>query len=121
LQRLFSTFANGWPGIGLLIQRILAAVLLIHFGIADLIGASFSRSVTPQIIAGCAGILLLVGLWTPIVGGLIAAIELWIAILHGSDPLIPIVLATLAGTAAMIGPGAFSVDARLFGRRHIEP
>jgi putative oxidoreductase len=120
LQRLFSTFASGWPGVGLLLQRILTAVLLVRFGIMEHTGAPLSPSMIPQIISACAGMLLLVGLWTPIVGGLIAVIQLWIAITYLGDPWIPIVLATLAATAAMIGPGAWSVDARLFGRKHIE-
>jgi putative oxidoreductase len=120
LQRLFSTFANGWPGVGLLLQRILAAIILVRFGIVQLTDASVSTSMIPQVVAACAGILLLVGLWTPVVGTLIAAAELWIALNHLADPWIPIVLATLGGTAAMIGPGAWSIDARLFGRKHLE-
>jgi len=120
LQRLFSTFANGWPGVGLLLQRILAAILLVRFGILQLTGTSFSPSMIPQIVGAGIGILLLVGLWTPIVGSLIAVIELWIAMTHIGDPWIPIVVATLGATAAMIGPGAWSVDARLFGRKRIE-
>jgi uncharacterized membrane protein YphA (DoxX/SURF4 family) len=74
----------------------------------------------PQIIAACAGMLLLVGLWTPVVGTLIAVIELWIAVTNVNDPWMPIILATFGGTAALIGPGAWSIDARLFGRKHIE-
>lgn len=120
MQRLFSNFANGWPGIGLLLQRILTAVLLIRFAILDLMGTSFSSSLMPQVIGTIAGLLLLVGLYTPIVGILIAVIELWFAITHTGDPWISIILATLGGTAAMIGPGAWSIDARLFGRKHIE-
>jgi putative oxidoreductase len=121
LQRLFSTFANGWPGAGLLIQRVLTCILLVRFGIFDLTGKPFSSSMIPQMIAACAGILLLVGLWTPVIGTMIAAIELWIASASGSDPWIPIVLAAFGATIAMIGPGAWSIDARLFGRRHIAP
>jgi putative oxidoreductase len=120
LQRLFSTFANGWPGVGLLLQRILAAIILVRFGIVQLTDSSVSTSTIPQMVAACAGVLLLVGLWTPVVGTLIAIVELWIALTHLSDPWIPIVLATLGGTAAMIGPGAWSIDARLFGRKHLE-
>lgn len=120
MQRLFSTFADGWPAVGLLLQRILTATLLIRFGIIELTGRSFSLSMTPQILASCAGILLLVGLWTPITGTVIGVIELWVAMTHTSDPWLPIVMATLGGTAAMIGPGAWSIDARLFGRKHIE-
>ena len=73
----------------------------------------------PQIVAACAGVLLLVGLWTPIVGSLIALIELWIALTASSDPWIPIVIAICGATIAMIGPGSWSIDARLFGRKHI--
>lgn len=119
LQRLFSTFANGWPGVGLLLQRMLTAILLVRFGIIELADKSFSPSMIPQMIAACAGILLLVGLWTPVAGTLIAVVELWIASTYVADPWIPILLATLGGTAAMIGPGAWSIDARLFGRKHI--
>jgi putative oxidoreductase len=119
LQRLFSTFANGWPGVGLLLQRILTAALLARFGVIELTGQPFSQSMIPQMIAVCAGTLLLVGLWTPVVGTLIAIIEVWIAFTNGSEPWIPIVLATLGCTIAMIGPGAWSIDARLFGRKHI--
>jgi uncharacterized membrane protein YphA (DoxX/SURF4 family) len=73
----------------------------------------------PQLLGAGAGILLLVGLWTPVVGTLTAMIELWVTITHAGDPWISIVLATLGVTAAMIGPGAWSLDARLFGRKHV--
>ena len=119
MQRLFSTFANGWPGVGLLLQRVITGLLLVRFGIVDLTGTSLSPSVIPQIIGAGLAILLLLGLWTPIVGTLIAVIELWVAVSHFSDPWIPLILATFGGTVAMIGPGAWSIDARLFGRKHI--
>ena len=32
---------------------------------------------------------------------------------------IPIALAVLGAVLAMVGPGAWSIDARLFGRKHI--
>lgn len=120
MQRLYSTFAGGWPGVGLLLQRVVAAIVLVDFGIIHLTDASLSAFMIPLIIGSCAGMLLLVGLWTPVVGTLIAVVELWIALTHLSDPWIPITLATFGGTLAMLGPGAFSVDARLFGRRHLE-
>jgi putative oxidoreductase len=74
----------------------------------------------PHIIGACAAMLFLVGLWTPFVGTLIAVLELWVALTHFSDPWISIMLATIGATSAMLGPGAFSVDARLFGRRHLD-
>jgi len=50
---------------------------------------------------------------------LIAVVEVWVAY---SSPHagIPLMLATLGATMAMIGPGAWSIDARLFGRKHFE-
>jgi uncharacterized membrane protein YphA (DoxX/SURF4 family) len=98
---------------------MLTAILLVRFSILELAGKPFSPSMIPQMITACAAILLLVGLWTPIVGSLIGAVELWIAFSNGSDPWIPIVLAIFGATIAMIGPGAWSIDARLFGRKHI--
>ena len=120
MQRLFSNFANGWPGVGLLLQRILTAILLIRCGILGPTGTPLPALMIPEIIAACAGILLLLGLCTPIVGTLIAVLELWIAIARVGDPWISVILATFGGTAAMIGPGAWSIDARLFGRKHLE-
>ena len=67
-----------------------------------------------------AGLLLLVGLWTPIVGTLVAPIEVWKLFLHDGDPWIYILLGTLSAALAMLGPGAWSIDARLFGWKRID-
>ena len=120
MQRLFSTFANGWPGIGLLLQRLLIAAALLHFGMSHLNGTSDLASIVISLIGAAAGILLLIGLWTPFVGSLIAAVQMWIAFSYAGDPWTSIMLAILAATLAIIGPGAWSIDARLFGREHIE-
>jgi putative oxidoreductase len=119
LQRLYSTFANGWPGIGLLIQRVACAIVLVRFCVIHLTDSPFSIPVIPHIVGACAAVLFLVGLWTPFVGTLIAVSELLIAVTHTGDPWVSIMLATFGGTSAMLGPGAFSIDARLFGRRHL--
>jgi len=49
----------------------------------------------PEMVAACVGIFLLIGLWTPVVGTLIAVVELWIAFTRPGDPSMMIVLATL--------------------------
>ena len=120
MQRLFSTFADGWPGIGLLLLRLLACAALIHYGIADAREAHRFAAIAPQIAVAGAAILLLAGLWTPAAGALVAIVEVWIALSRPADPWIPIMLAALGATLAMIGPGAWSIDARLFGRKHID-
>ena len=119
LQRLFSTFANGWPGTGLLLLRLLTGAALIHYGMLGLSKAPQFALIAPQVIGAGAGILLLVGLWTPVAGALVAIVEVWIAFSRPGDTWIPIMLAALGAALAMVGPGAWSVDARLFGRKHI--
>jgi len=119
LQRLFWTFAGGWPGIGLLIQRMTAGVLLLYCTAGILSQTSQFSAVEPAMIGAVAGVLLLVGLWTPLVGTLIAVVETWNVLTHSTSPLISVTLAILGATLAMIGPGAWSVDARLYGRKHI--
>ena len=121
MQRLFSTFADGWPGGGLLLQRLLIGTVLLYCGITHLVKASQFVPITPHLIGAGAGILLLVGLWTPAGGLLVTLVELWDVLSRDGDPLVPLMLAILGASLAMIGPGAWSVDARLFGRKQIEP
>jgi putative oxidoreductase len=118
LQRLFSTFANGWPGFGLFIQRLLTGIALLTNGIARL-ETPDAGMISPEAIGAVLGLFILVGLWTPVTGTLVAAVELWIAFAGGGDISMSILLAVFGGTLAMIGPGAWSIDARLFGRKHI--
>ena len=66
------------------------------------------------------GILLVVGLWTPVVGTLVPIVELSIIFSHSGHLWPAVVLAALGASLAMVGPGAWSVDARLFGRKHIQ-
>ena len=124
MQRLFSTFADGSPGVGLLLLRLLTGVALIHFGIANLREAPPLPTAVLQIIGVGAGVLLLVGLWTPAAGALAAIVKVWIAFSryfsHSGDPWIAILQAVLSAVLAMVGPGAWSIDARLFGRKRID-
>ena len=119
LQRLFSNFADGWPGRGLLAQRVLVAACLIYSAVVALREAHTSAAV-PELIGAGLSIFILLGLWTPVAGILVSLIEIWLLISRTADPWIPIVSATLSASLAMIGPGAWSIDARLFGRKHIE-
>ena len=105
-------------------MRLLTAVALIYFEIANLREAPPVATAVLQIIGIGAGILLLVGLWTPVVGALAAVVKVWIALSryfsHSGDPWIAILQAVLSAVLAMVGPGAWSIDARLFGRKRID-
>lgn len=118
MQRLFTTFANGWPGFGIFIQRQVTGVVLVLHGIAPINQTSATGPLIPQVAGAVLGLLMMLGLWTPLAGTLIAVIEVWIALAGAGDSL-SLILAVLGGTLAMIGPGAWSIDARLFGRKHI--
>ena len=73
-----------------------------------------------QLVAAAAALLLLLGFWTPVAGGLMAVAELWIAFAQATDPSVHILLGALGAALAMLGPGAWSVDAHLFGRKRIQ-
>lgn len=65
------------------------------------------------------GALLLTGLWTPITGTMLAIIEVWFAVTQADRAEMHLLLAALGVSLVMLGPGAWSVDARLFGRKRI--
>jgi hypothetical protein len=67
-----------------------------------------------------SGILLIPGVWTPIIGTLVALIEIWQLLTSVGDHWVPLLLATIAGALAMLGPGLWSVDARLFGWKRVQ-
>jgi putative oxidoreductase len=73
-----------------------------------------------HLVAAGAAVLLLVGLWTPVAGVLMAVAEVGLTFSHPIDPWRHILLGTLGVALAMLGPGAWSVDARLFGRKRIQ-
>ncbi len=61
---------------------------------------------------------LVLGLFTPLVAGLCAIFALWAWFQLGGAPGILIALHGLdAAALGLLGAGAYSVDARLFGRR----
>ena len=82
-------------------------------------GVPTAEPVVPELIGGVLGLFILAGLWTPAVGALVAVVQLWIALAGAGNEWLTMILAVLGATLAMIGPGAWSVDARLFGRKYI--
>jgi uncharacterized membrane protein YphA (DoxX/SURF4 family) len=125
LQRLFSTFPNSWPGAGLLLLRVCLGFAPLYFGICDLSGKPSVSAALPQnLIAALTGIFLLAGLWTPVMATVVALDEVWTALWLFSPPReetwVHIFLVILGASVAMLGPGACSVDAHLFGRRRFD-
>jgi uncharacterized membrane protein YphA (DoxX/SURF4 family) len=73
-----------------------------------------------HLLSGVMGLFLLVGLWTPIAGTLLAILASCSAFMHPADPLSWILLGSLSAALALLGPGGWSVDARLFGWKRVE-
>ena len=116
MRRLFSTFAPGWPGAGLLLMRVVAGGALISVAILRL----HTDVVLLPTVAIVTGLLLMAGLWTPVTGSLVAIIGICRTVNHISDPWAGMLLATMGAALALVGPGAWSHDARLFGWKRIE-
>jgi uncharacterized membrane protein YphA (DoxX/SURF4 family) len=125
---MFTTFPGEWPGVGLLLLRTAVGGFSISLGLECLLHsqASLQTGMAASGLVLC-GSLLLIGYLTPLAAGMVAMIcagsafswlpaglagapgERWTAVLR-----VAFALAVLC-----LGPGAFSLDARLFGRREI--
>jgi putative oxidoreductase len=109
------------PGVGLLVMRLGAGAGLVQQVIVGLRARPPIGMATLDMLLAIAAMLLAAGLWTPIAGALVAIIQLWTAIFsHPPDPWTFILLGTLGVALALLGPGAWSVDARLFGWKRID-
>jgi uncharacterized membrane protein YphA (DoxX/SURF4 family) len=120
MRRLFSSFARGWPGAGLLILRLTTGITLVAYAIAFVCGTQTSETVLLPGIAFGAGFLLIIGLWTPIAGTVVAFFEVSRIISQHGDLWTNVLLAGLGASLALIGPGHWSLDARLFGWKRID-
>ena len=135
MQRLFSGFPAGAPGAGLLLLRLTLSVYLIAQSVR--IMAPLMNTGTPPTILGVltalamlvGGALGAIGILTPITqstsvaAGLVTLIDaLWASpAVPGLDVPWPLALVTtvVAVSLVFLGPGAYSIDASLFGRKEI--
>jgi putative oxidoreductase len=120
MRRLFSSFARGWPGLGLLLLRIVCGGYILIEGVAWCQAGQGGAWVMAGIFAVVDGALLFIGLWTPIAGPVVVLLSAWSVLVQHGDPHPGILLAAIGAALAVIGPGALSVDARLFGWKRIE-
>ncbi|WP_222439770.1 hypothetical protein [Alloacidobacterium dinghuense] len=112
-------FPAGAPGIGLLILRLCAAATLVRNAV--LIAAPAlpwwgSVALLVLVVGLC------IGVFTPAacIASILAQIVLLIWAAHG-DPFEFVFSLSVTWALLFLGPGAFSLDGRMFGRRRIHP
>lgn len=118
MQRLFSTFPNSWPGLGLLVLRCAFALSLLVTP-SEQTSLLHSESLL-RAAAVLIGAFLVAGAWTPIAAAIGVAYELLQILFEPGVCVMPLLLAAFAAAIAMLGPGAWSLDAAIFGRKRID-
>jgi len=115
VQKLFSMFPAGLPGLALLLLRLAVAALLFIDQAGNLL---LPAPIWLLIVSIVAGIAVSLGFLTPLFAGLsgLAKIVGLASLPQLFAPLVILAL-LLVAALAMLGPGAYSLDAKMFGRR----
>ncbi|MBS1826611.1 MAG: hypothetical protein JST93_14945 [Acidobacteria bacterium] len=126
MRRLFTSFPGGVAGSALLLLRAVSGLLFVREGFSFFrqVDASASTLVAGLVVVGT---LLVIGLMTPLSGGAGALIVGAVAAGFVEAPVTAVfqpgvsalLLESMLIALLLQGPGAYSVDARLFGRREI--
>lgn len=119
MRQLYSAFPDGWPAAGLVLLRLILGGSLIANATSSLHAAELSQ-LFPAAIDILTGVLVIVGLWTPIVGIIACLSQLALVLTIDGIGELPLLRASVGLSLALLGPGGWSVDARLFGRRRVE-
>lgn len=115
VQRLYSMFPTGMAGVGLFVLRMsLAAALLVDGTERWQLVTSFATLMLYVVPTA----MLCLGLLTPFSAAACCLLELRALWATGEENAFHLVLTIiLTAVMAMLGPGAYSIDSRLFGRR----
>jgi hypothetical protein len=102
-------------------MRMVVGIALVSSAGSALLSSPATPMSLLSVVLGAAAILLVIGLYTPIVGAMVALLEGCRLITLSADRLLYLLVGTLGAALAMLGPGLWSVDARFFGWKRIDP
>jgi putative oxidoreductase len=119
MRLLFSSFPNGIQGRGLLLLRVTLAG-----GLFGDLATRLHEAIFPMILVGVGealtAVLLVIGLGTPLVALLVCVLQGVVLLMTDGAIVLHAMLAAVSVCLAVMGPGAWSIDARLFGRRRVD-
>jgi uncharacterized membrane protein YphA (DoxX/SURF4 family) len=101
-------------------MRVAAGAGLVAPAVETLIARPEVAPAVLHVFGAGIGILLLLGLWTPVASALAVLYAAWEAFSSPGDAGYFALLGALAAALALLGPGGWSIDARLFGWKRIE-
>lgn len=115
---MYPSFADALPSLGLLLLRVATGTALaVHCW--EALENRSPALITLHLLAIGVGVLLVLGLWTRIAGVIVAAVELLGVYSHSCHPWLSVLLSSLGAVLSLLGPGCWSVDARLSGWKRI--
>jgi uncharacterized membrane protein YphA (DoxX/SURF4 family) len=112
-------FVRSREGVGLLLMRLACGAVLMEEAMTSIRAIPGSESVVYIVLLTAASIAVLTGYRTRIAGVATAALEVSLLAFGEGNLDLDALLATLGVALALMGPGAWSVDARLSGWRRI--
>lgn len=118
VQRLFSMFPSGIAGAALLLLRASVAMTLIVDGAAQW---PLHKSFWTSLVFLLSAFSLFTGFLTPCGSTVACLVQFAVLFLTGGSNTFHIAIAICNGVAvALLGPGAYSMDAWLFGRHRLD-
>lgn len=120
MRPLSLTFPHGAPALGLLLIRIAIGLALLSYAMKTFVDVETVTTGVVAVVAGTLGIGTLLGLWTPVTGTLVAFFSIGLAIAWPAARWYYSTIGILGLALALLGPGIWSLDARILGWRRLD-